>query len=186
MFPPTDPVADAHRLVVHAELGRAFGAPDQVERWRALAQVEDEYGEAWVMTRAMLHCARSLLEARASRTEVAVPLRRAHARSERFGFQLLLRETLELAQRSRVALDGVPGHERRGGPPGATDGLTAREREVLGHLVAGRTYSEIASALFISPKTVSVHITHILQKTGTSSRAEAAAWAWQHGVLSQD
>jgi DNA-binding CsgD family transcriptional regulator/tetratricopeptide (TPR) repeat protein len=185
VFPPTDPIAEAHRLVLHAELGRAFDAPDQADRWRALAHVEDGYGEAWVMTLAMLHCARSLLEARASRTEVAVPLGRAHARSERFGFRLLLRETLDLAQRSRVALDGVPGHERRGVRPGATDGLTAREREVLAHLVAGRTYSQIATALFISPKTVSVHVTHVLQKTGTSSRAEAAAWAWQHGVIEQ-
>jgi DNA-binding CsgD family transcriptional regulator len=53
---------------------------------------------------------------------------------------------------------------------------------VLGHLVAGRTYAEIAVALFISEKTVSVHVSNLLRKTGTSSRVEAAAWARREGI----
>ena len=52
--------------------------------------------------------------------------------------------------------------------------LTAREREVLSHLVGGRTYAEIAKALFISEKTVNVHVSNPLRKTGTSSRIEVA------------
>jgi DNA-binding CsgD family transcriptional regulator len=56
-------------------------------------------------------------------------------------------------------------------------GLTPREREVLTHLVAGRTYAEIASALFISEKTVSVHVSNVLRKTGTMNRVDAATWA---------
>jgi DNA-binding NarL/FixJ family response regulator len=59
--------------------------------------------------------------------------------------------------------------------------LTKRELEVLTHLVAGRTYAEIASALFISEKTVSVHISNLLRKTGTSSRREVAALAMRLG-----
>ena len=43
---------------------------------------------------------------------------------------------------------------REGTPFGS---LTGREREILGHLVEGRTYAEIARTLFISEKTVSVH-----------------------------
>ena len=57
------------------------------------------------------------------------------------------------------------------------EGLTTREREILGHLVAGRTNTEIAATLVISPKTVSVHVSNILRKTGSRSRAEAAAKA---------
>jgi len=63
--------------------------------------------------------------------------------------------------------------------PAATplSALTAREREILAFLVAGRSNSEIARQLVISDKTVSVHVSHILQKTGTASRLEAAALA---------
>ena len=68
-------------------------------------------------------------------------------------------------------------------PPGSapTDGkltqLTSREREVLAHVIAGRSNGEIAKALFISEKTVSTHVSNILRKSGTSTRVEAAAWA---------
>jgi len=55
--------------------------------------------------------------------------------------------------------------------------LTNREREVLRLLVEGRSNKEIAGALFISPKTASVHVSNILGKLGASSRTEAAAIA---------
>ena len=66
--------------------------------------------------------------------------------------------------------------------PPAFAGLTRRESEVLRHLVAGRTYAEIARALFISEKTVSVHVSHLLRKTGTSSRIELADLARRLGL----
>ena len=64
--------------------------------------------------------------------------------------------------------------------------LTPREREVLGHLVAGRTYAEIATALFISEKTVSTHVSNLLRKTGTSSSREAVALALRLGEADID
>ena len=60
-------------------------------------------------------------------------------------------------------------------------GLTARETEVLSHLVANRTYAEIAAALFISEKTVSVHVSNLLRKTGCASGREVAALAGRLG-----
>jgi DNA-binding CsgD family transcriptional regulator len=51
-------------------------------------------------------------------------------------------------------------------------GLTARENEILRYVVAGHTYREIARALVISEKTVSAHISNLLRKTSTTSRAE--------------
>ncbi|HYS34951.1 MAG TPA: LuxR C-terminal-related transcriptional regulator, partial [Pseudonocardiaceae bacterium] len=51
-------------------------------------------------------------------------------------------------------------------------GLTARENEILRHVVAGHTYREIARALVISEKTVSAHISNLLRKTSTTNRAE--------------
>ena len=52
--------------------------------------------------------------------------------------------------------------------------LTPRERELLGYLVQGLTYAEIAATLVISEKTVSSHVSNLLRKTGTSSRVELA------------
>ena len=52
--------------------------------------------------------------------------------------------------------------------------LSPREREVLSLLGEGCSNREIAERLFISEKTASVHVTHIYDKLGVSSRVEAA------------
>jgi DNA-binding NarL/FixJ family response regulator len=61
-------------------------------------------------------------------------------------------------------------------------GLTAREREVLAHLAAGHGQATIAEALVVSEKTIATHIQHVLSKLGVHSRAEAVAFAHQHGM----
>jgi DNA-binding CsgD family transcriptional regulator len=61
-------------------------------------------------------------------------------------------------------------------------GLSSREVEVLRLIAAGRTNREIAAALFLSPATVNIHVTHILAKTDTANRAAAAAFALRHGL----
>jgi DNA-binding NarL/FixJ family response regulator len=52
---------------------------------------------------------------------------------------------------------------------------------VLALLVEGRTNREIGELLFISEKTASVHVTHILDKLGVTSRGAAAAAAVRAG-----
>ena len=59
----------------------------------------------------------------------------------------------------------------------AARGLTARELEVLRLLGEGRSNREIGEALFISAKTASVHVTHILQKLNVTTRVQAAVAA---------
>ncbi len=76
----------------------------------------------------------------------------------------------------------APGGPQRGGPADVLAGLTSREREVLRLLVAGRSNREIAAALFIAPKTASVHVSNILAKLGAASRGEAAAIAAAAGL----
>ena len=61
--------------------------------------------------------------------------------------------------------------------------LTPRELEVLRMLADGLGQEEIARDLFISPKTVSTHIEHILQKLGVRTRAQAVALAYREDLL---
>ncbi len=63
------------------------------------------------------------------------------------------------------------------------DELTARERDVLVLLAKGYPNEQIAETLFIAEGTVKNHVTHIYDKLGVSSRAEAVAWAWEHGLV---
>jgi class 3 adenylate cyclase/ATP/maltotriose-dependent transcriptional regulator MalT len=63
-------------------------------------------------------------------------------------------------------------------------GLSDREVEVLALVSEGRTNGEIARILFISPKTASVHVSHILDKLGAANRVEAAMLAARLGLPS--
>jgi DNA-binding CsgD family transcriptional regulator len=99
-----------------------------------------------------------------------------------------------LARRARVPLPGaeapeagagVPAHGagRRAATAGGGAALTAREREVLALVAAGRTNRQIGEELFISQKTASVHVSRLLAKLGASTRGEAAAIARRQGLL---
>ena len=60
--------------------------------------------------------------------------------------------------------------------------LSPRETEVLRLVAEGQTNQEIAATLFISPNTVTNHVTNILNKLGLDSRTAAAAWAIRQGL----
>jgi DNA-binding CsgD family transcriptional regulator/tetratricopeptide (TPR) repeat protein len=62
-------------------------------------------------------------------------------------------------------------------------GLSRRELEVLLILSEGRTDREIAERLFISQRTVHIHVRRVLSKLGASSRTQAASIAWRAGVV---
>jgi len=62
-------------------------------------------------------------------------------------------------------------------------GLSRREVEVLRLVADGRTSGEIATQLFISPRTAEHHVQNIYTKIGVSSRAAATRWAVQHEVV---
>jgi DNA-binding CsgD family transcriptional regulator/tetratricopeptide (TPR) repeat protein len=62
-------------------------------------------------------------------------------------------------------------------------GLTTRELEVLRLIANGKSNKEIAEALFISTHTVAVHVARVLEKTGSSNRTAAVAYATRHHLL---
>jgi DNA-binding NarL/FixJ family response regulator len=80
----------------------------------------------------------------------------------------------DLAQLRRLA--GSPH-------PRPDDGLSPREREVLAFLATGKTNRAIAAELFLSEKTIARHVSNIFAKLALSSRAEATAYAFRHGLV---
>lgn len=107
------------------------------------------------------------------------------------GDQAASRELGDQAREVAHALGATPLLDRlraQGSTPARADGpgsdtLTARESEILALVAEGRSNGEIGKQLFISAKTVSVHVSNILAKLGASGRTEAAAIARRRGLL---
>jgi DNA-binding NarL/FixJ family response regulator len=72
------------------------------------------------------------------------------------------------------------------GRPSLPAGLTGREAEVLALVAAGRTNREIAEQLVLSHKTVARHLSNIFAKLEVTSRTQAAAYAFQHGLATPE
>ena len=156
-----------------AEYQRAAGDNDP----RAWQAVLDAFGPAYAyeIARTRWRLAEALAEA-GRRDEAEQQWRQAAQTADRLGAKPLRRVLDDLARRARI-----------GTAPDLPDGtvlasLTSREREVLRLIAAGRSNREIASVLFIAPKTASVHVSNILGKLGAASRTEAAAIAHREGL----
>jgi DNA-binding NarL/FixJ family response regulator len=68
-------------------------------------------------------------------------------------------------------------------PEQPSERLTSREQEVLAFVARGLTNRQIADALTISEKTVSVHVSNVLSKLGLASRTQAALYAARAGLV---
>jgi HD-GYP domain-containing protein (c-di-GMP phosphodiesterase class II)/DNA-binding CsgD family transcriptional regulator len=75
------------------------------------------------------------------------------------------------------------GQREARSPPRWPADLTDREVEVLRLIARGRSNREVAKQLFISPKTVGRHVENVYAKIGVSSRAAAALFTMEHGLL---
>jgi DNA-binding CsgD family transcriptional regulator len=141
-------------------------ADELVDVWRRAVDAFD-YGNAVQLTRARVRLAEALrATGRADEAAEVAELARSAARA--MGATPMLDEIRALGSAGRR-----PAEDGRSGLLALTD----RERDVLAHLVDGRTNRQIAGTLYISEKTVSVHVSNILAKLGVRSRAEAAALA---------
>jgi len=82
-----------------------------------------------------------------------------------------------------LGLIGPVGSRDRPDKSRAGESLTPREHEILVLVAQGRSNAEIGRQLFISTKTVSVHVSNILAKLGAGGRTEAASLARDLGLL---
>ena len=166
-----------NRALFLAELARCRDDPDQSERWQLAIDTCRQAQVPWHLAVAQWRCAEAAIAAGQSPVSVGELLRQANRGAVELGAIPLQDDIISLARRARITLrEPVPvAVPLRAGTPLST--LTAREREVLGFLVAGRSNGEIAKDLVISDKTVSAHVSNILRKTGTTSRMQAAALA---------
>ena len=159
-----------------AEYRRADGDNDP-QAWQA---VLDAFGPGYVyeIARTRWRLAEALAEA-GRRDEAAEQWHQAVQIADRLAARPLRRALDDLARRARI------GTAEAHGDGAVLASLTSREREVLRLIAAGRSNREIASVLFIAPKTASVHVSNILGKLGAASRTEAAAIAHREGLIPQ-
>ncbi|WP_305000102.1 MULTISPECIES: helix-turn-helix transcriptional regulator [Kribbella] len=172
----SDLIQPAMKALFAAESARFRAGTATSSAWEEAANRCRAAGMRWDEALASWRWAQALFHEGANRSVVAVPLRSAHRFVVEVGALSLQLEVESLATVSKVRLD-EPSEPSRDQPPAPFRSLTRPEQEVLSYLVAGRTYAEIARALFISESTVSVHVSNLLRKTGTSSRREVSALA---------
>jgi DNA-binding CsgD family transcriptional regulator len=87
------------------------------------------------------------------------------------GAALSINEAIAYAQRGR-------GERRR--PASGWASLTPTEREVVRLVSEGLGNKDIATRLFVSPRTVQAHLTHVYGKLGLTSRVQLAREAGNH------
>jgi len=170
------------------------------QAWEKAGQPYQLARARWRQAEAALAAPGPDRDARVARAAARGPVLEAVRIARELGARPLLRELRELAGRALITIpEEVPavarprtmasgnGHEAvrsaiaaafatgsTSKPVDAQFGLSGREREVLGLIVQGRTNREIGERLFISQKTVGVHVGNILAKLGVSGRVEAA------------
>jgi predicted ATPase/DNA-binding CsgD family transcriptional regulator len=157
-----------------AEETRLRGSGDP-ELWTA-AVGEFGYGLVFEQALCRWRLAEALLGAD-RRDEAAEQLRLADEVATRLKAVPLQEAVAACAKRARITLRAdEPAREH-------ADLFTPRERDVLGLVASGRTNREVGEELYISEKTVSVHLSRIMAKLGASRRAEAVAIAYDRGLL---
>jgi DNA-binding CsgD family transcriptional regulator len=158
------PEPEAYGRHAEAEATR-LTSPDP-GAWRTAMAAWEALAEPYHAAYCRFRGAEALLAVKGSRAEATALLRAARETVVLLGADKLRARIEDLARRGRLEL--VAAVET------SVPGLTAREGEILALLSDGRTNRQIAEALFISERTVGVHVSRILHKLGVPNRGAAA------------
>jgi ATP/maltotriose-dependent transcriptional regulator MalT len=169
------PEGRAWLITAKAERTRLTGAGDP-DAWQAVVDAFG-YGDVYLQALSRWHHAEALVVTADGRDEAASELAAANQVAARLGAAPLAAAIADLARRSRLTVPGLIA------PRDHVDPFTPRERAVLTLVAAGRTNRQVGEELYISEKTVSVHLSRIMAKLGASRRAEAVATAYERGLL---
>jgi len=181
------PEALLNVATTQAEHARAVG-DGAAAAWRDVAARWDAFGAPYATAYARWRLAEAILADGGARPDAQATLAAAHAVAYRLRARPLAAELEALATRARLSLhSGAAPAAAPVDGDGAAErvGLTARELEVLRLVAAGETNRSIGQALYISEKTVSVHISRILAKLDVRGRVEAAGLAIRLGLLEE-
>jgi DNA-binding NarL/FixJ family response regulator len=152
-------------------------SPDQAQlraSWEAAVAGFERFGHVFETARSRARLA-AVLRAGGDTEAAAQQIQLARTSAMALGAAPLMLEIRTLGSGARTGRSAT-AHE-------PSEALTARELEVLALVAEGRTNGEIGRQLFISTKTVSVHVSNILAKLGATGRTEAAAIARRRGLL---
>jgi DNA-binding CsgD family transcriptional regulator len=173
----TNPPAQAYRTMSLAERSRYLDEHDS-QRWQAAVDAWRDAYRPYELSYSLLRLAE--VHARNSERDAATrAVGEAHEIATRLGSGPVIEQAERLMRQGRLnpAPDSAPSVSAPSRDELTRYGLTQREREVLALLADGQSNPEIAKGLFISPKTVSVHVSNLLAKLGVSGRVEAATMA---------
>jgi DNA-binding CsgD family transcriptional regulator len=175
LAPPGNPRDQAYAAHINAELARR-DRTDSPVTWMAVVEAWRHCPRPFLLGSALLRAGEAC-RAAGQVPEAAAALREAVSIGEQLGAAPLVEEALTVARQTHLRLTSdVPR-------PVSALGLTRREIDVLRLVAEGSSNSAIARTLFISPKTVSVHVSNILAKLEVSNRGQAAALAHRAGLL---
>jgi ATP/maltotriose-dependent transcriptional regulator MalT len=171
-------ISQTFSSLCEAEHGRLTGTNDP-DRWAQAARLQRETGRPFQLAYASWRQASALLGRAGRAPDARQAMLEANEVATRLDARPLLAEVQALAHRAGIDLSGERAEEEDGRDRFQ---LTAREREVLRLVAAGRTNRQIGEELFITEKTASVHVSNILSKLGAARRTEAVAIAAQLGI----
>jgi DNA-binding CsgD family transcriptional regulator len=173
--PAVRAVVEAFSLMCDGEAARAEHRPEPAA-WEQAVRMWERHQQPYPAAYAQLRRADALLQ-RGPRSAVAAGvLQEAEKVARRLGAQPLLDDIVDLAGRARVPLaEPMPPAPAGSSLRTPLDNLTTRELEVLTELAKGLTNREIGERLYISEKTVGVHVSRIFHKIGVHSRVQASA-----------
>jgi DNA-binding CsgD family transcriptional regulator/tetratricopeptide (TPR) repeat protein len=205
--PAVTDVVRGHLDLCEAEAARVAHASDP-QAWAIAAATWEQLSHPYPAAYARLRQAEALFAERTRNAEATRHLLDAYWTAQRLGAVPFCRHVEALAARARIPLPDAPVREGaaverpvvdgavvttaagpaatrhppspRAAEPSALDRLTGRELAVLKEISNGSTNRQIASTLFISEKTVSAHVSHILTKLEVRTRVQASAVFLHH------